>query len=268
MLYVPRSAWWGNGPPVNNDGVTPRPYIGHFTNGVAVHYTGGPKRTRNYTQDPVTLMREEQAWARSAGKSFEYNFKILPRFDGSAVVCEYAGLHMAAHAGETGKYEHNNSTRCAIQFAIGVDNHPSYSNYDPTRPVAWEPLTDAMVEAFRWLRADLLGLGAVTSLVTPDRELPGRATSCPGEAVVGRWDDLLAADPTEPDLPPEDDMANIAIIRPRGIADQFALVPIASADQARRMGIDGQQPIVVDVDNLDVLEAQVGYPLTATKDGN
>ena len=70
-----------------------------------------------------------------------------------------------------------------------------------------------------------------------------------------------------PDPPEEPDpMANIAIIRPRGFGDQFALVPIASVEQARRMGIDGQTPIVVDVDRAQ-LEAQTGYKLSPTVSG-
>lgn len=72
--------------------------------------------------------------------------------------------------------------------------------------------------------------------------------------------------PPAPPTTPEPHMANIAIIRPRGIADQFALVPIASVEQARRMGIDGQAPVVVDVDRA-ALEAQVGYQLTPTQSG-
>src|SRR5690606_38891530 len=156
-----------------------------------------------------------------------YNALIPPRDDGQ--VWEYAGRYMGAHAGESGKYERNNSTRYAIQFTIGVANHPSYPTYDRSKPTVWEPLTDAMVLAFRWMRHQLIEAGAVSELVTPDRHLPGRQTACPGESVMARWDELLepwTAQHHEPDpLPPEDDMAKIALIRFDGYADAFSVNP-------------------------------------------
>jgi hypothetical protein len=263
---VPRSAWHP-GPPVSNDGVTARPYIGHFANGIAVHYTGSPSIARARTETAQQFMPRFQQTAINAKKSFEYNALIPPRTDGQ--VWEYAGEYMGAHAGEAGQYQKNNSTRYAIQFTIGVDNHPSYSNYDPSKPVRWEPLTDAMVDAFRWWVHELRSKGVVAwdCPITPDRHLPGRQTACPGEAVLARWADLLEPwqPPTEPQLPPEDDMAKIAKIRFRGYADQFALIPLGP-DTNRRLDLEAQAPIVLDADRGSV-ERETGYPLTPTANG-
>lgn len=205
-ILVPRSTWYA-GPPVNNDGVTARPKLARpVAGGLAIHYTGSPIRARNSTDDPQTYMRWLQDLAFRTKKSFEYNYIIPPRSDGSAQVWEYAGDYMAAHAGST-----NNPRYVAVQFALGVSNHPSYSGYDPTKPTVWEPCTDAMVEAFRWLRDRILvpsGLVARSAPMLEDNDLPGRATACPGDAVRGRWVDLgkpyvVPAPPPPPPPPPE-----------------------------------------------------------------
>lgn len=188
-FLVPRSTWYGSGAPTNNDGVTPRSKLTHpVEGGIAVHYTGSPIRSRNSTDDAQTYMRWMQDLAFRTKKSFEYNYIIPPRVDGSAQVWEYAGEYMAAHAGSQ-----NNTRYVAVQFALGVDNHPSYGSYDRSRPTVWQPCTDVMVEAFRWLRDTVLvpsGLVARGAPMLEDNDLPGRATSCPGDAVRGRWVDL------------------------------------------------------------------------------
>lgn len=99
--------------------------------------------------------------------------------------------------------------------------------------------------------------------------------TCPGEKrwtqipeVLSLAQEIAYPTPEPAPVPPEadPDMAKIPTVRPRGIADQFALVPIASAEQARRMGIDGQPPIVIDVD-VAALQAAVNYVLTPTQNG-
>jgi hypothetical protein len=202
-ILVPRSTWYGTGAPVNNDGVTARPKLARpVEGGIAIHYTGSPIRARNSTDDATTYMRWLQDLAFRSKKSFEYNFIIPPRADGSSQVWEYAGDYMAAHAGST-----NNPRYVAVQFALGVDNHPSYSSYDPNRPTLWQPCTDAMVEAFRWLRDTILvpsGLVARGAPMVEDNDLPGRATACPGDGVRARWSDLLEpyVAPSPPPAPP------------------------------------------------------------------
>lgn len=270
---IPRSTWHPR-PPVNNDGITTRPYIGYFTNGIAVHYTGGPPIAVARTQAATTFMPWFQRLAINSKKSFEYNALIPPRTDGQ--VWEYAGEYMGAHAGESGVYEHNNSTRYAIQFTIGVSNHPSYSSYDPSRPTVWEPLTDAMVDAFRWWRHQLLEANVVTELVTPDRHLPGRATTCPGEAVMARWDDLLEPY-APPPPPPEVQQMPPTILRLKGYADvvliqDCAAMPLSGAMLAiaraqpgvYEVGGDAQKnPTPYHAQTHKWLEHQLGYPLTA-----
>lgn len=206
---VPRTAWYGDKPPCNNDGVTIRPRLRKpVLGGLAVHYTGSFIRVRNSTDDAVTYMRWMQDSAFRQKKSFEYNDIIPPRADRSSQVWEYAGDYMAAHAGAI-----NNPSWYAIQFALGVNNHPSQSGYDRLKPTIWQPLTDEMVNAFRWRRHDLVqrGLLAPDHEVRPHRELPTAATACCGDGILSRWDDLLepwveSLPPTPQPLPPEDDM--------------------------------------------------------------
>lgn len=136
-----------------------------------------------------------QQVALAAGKSYEYNYVIPPRDDGSAQVWEYAGTYQAAHsAGE-------NDVAIGVLFAIGVHNHPSYANYDKTRPTVWEELTDPMVEAYRWLRDRLLfdaGYVLPTVAQIEHRAMPGAATACPGNSVIARAADLLEPLTKEP----------------------------------------------------------------------
>jgi hypothetical protein len=218
-LFVPRSTWYA-GTPINNDG-SPRRKLVKPLRGIAVHYTGAPVRARGSTDDATTYMRWLQAFALGAGKSFEYNDIIPPRADGSSQLWEYAGEYMAAHAGAI-----NNPYWWAIQVAIGVDNHPSYSNYDRTRPTVWQPLTDPMIAAFQWRRRWLVDNG----FLLPDHEvrehgqLPNAATTCPGNGVRARWADLVAT--TQP--PGDDDMT--PEIPPRRLIDTRPLPDPIPAD--------------------------------------
>lgn len=206
-IFVPRSTWY-SGVPVNNDGVTPRSKLPKpVAGGLAVHYTGAPIRARNSTDRAEVYMSWMQASAFAQKKSFEYNDICPPRSDGTSQIWEYAGEYMAAHAGSI-----NNMSWYAIQVAIGVSNHPSYASFDPTKPTVWEPLTDAMVNAIRWRRHNLVesGILAPNHEMRPHRALPTAQTICPGNAVLARWNDLLVPWSPTPQ-PPEDDMEYVTL---------------------------------------------------------
>jgi hypothetical protein len=197
VLFVPRTVWFA-GTPTNNNG-NPRPPLRLPVPTITRHYTGSPASVKASTWAAKDYMPWFQSVALASGKSYEYNYVIPPRADGSSQVWEYAGSFMAAHsAGE-------NNVAVGVLFAIGVNNHPSYSTYDPTKPVVWEPCTDRMVEAYRWLRdVHLAGQGIVNGGVIEleHRSMPGAATACPGVSVIARAADLTASH--TPDLPPEE----------------------------------------------------------------
>jgi hypothetical protein len=233
VIFVPRSTWY-NRPPHNNDGTTTRPLLAKpVAGGLVIHYTGAPWIGKASTDTAQTYMTWMQAAAFRQSKSFEYNDIVPPRKDGSAQVWEYAGDYMAAHAGAV-----NNRTWYAIQVAIGVNNHPSYANYDRTKPVQWQPLEDGMVEAIRWRRHDLVerGILAERHEVRGHYQLPNVATTCPGDAVRSRWPDLLVPWEKEPLPPPvitppmEDDMPEFV---------KVAIDPAKPADPGTLFAVQG-----------------------------
>jgi hypothetical protein len=179
VIFVPRSNWYA-GVPTNNSG-TPRPLLRLPAPNITRHYTGSPPSSRARTWSAVDVMPWFQTVARASGKSYEYNYVIPPRYDGTSQVWEYAGLHQAAHSsGE-------NDIAIGVLFAIGVLNHPSYSDYNPALPVVWEQITPQMIEAYRWLRdVHLNGLNAVLPSVKEieHRNMPGAATACPGVSTI------------------------------------------------------------------------------------
>jgi hypothetical protein len=152
------------------------------------HYTGSPPMVRASLQPAEVFMPWFQTVALASAKSYEYNYVIPPRADGSSQVWEYAGSYQAAHsAGE-------NDTAIGVLFAIGVTNHPSYSTYDKSKPTVWEALTDGMVDAYRWLRDRLLfdsGYVLPTVQELEHRAMPGALTACPGQSIIARAADLL-----------------------------------------------------------------------------
>jgi hypothetical protein len=196
VIFVPRSKWYG-GFPTNNSG-TVRPKLKLPAPNMTRHYTGSPPSSRARTWAAVDFMPWFQTVARASGKSYEYNYIIPPRSDGTAQVWEYAGLHQAAHSsGE-------NDIAIGVLFAIGVLNHPSYADHNPALPVVWERITDEMIEAYRWLRdVHLNGLNAVLPSVKEieHRNMPGAATACPGEPTIAA-DLRLDAPYTEDDMEP------------------------------------------------------------------
>lgn len=193
VAYLPRTDWFGTGPPDMNNG-SPRPLLGQPVPGLTVHYRGSPIND-SATASPVSYMQAAEQRADWAGKSFEYNYIILPGRAGG-LVCEYAGLYRAAHSAGENHW-------IGVQFALGVNNHPSYRNYDPGKPTVWQPVDDDMINAYRWLRdVHLAGVLSANFDQLQHRQMPGAATACPGQAIIDRWADLLTAytEPSEPDM--------------------------------------------------------------------
>jgi hypothetical protein len=195
VLFVPRSSWHV-GEPTNNSGTT-RPLLAKPVPTLTGHYTGAPWMLSASNWTAQQFMPHFQNIALSSGKSFEYNYVIPPRVDGSAQVWEYAGEYRAAHS------ENENHIAIGVLFAIGVNNHPSFKNYDPTKPVVWEPLQDNMIEAYWWLRDEFLPSQGLVSAPqqTQHRNMPGANTACPGVSIISRWSELSGPAPT-----PGDDM--------------------------------------------------------------
>jgi hypothetical protein len=196
VLFVPRSAWFA-GTPTSNAG-TPRPRLKVPVPTITRHYTGSPPIARAATWTAEQFMPDFQRIALASGKSYEYNYVIPPRTDSSSQVWEYAGTFQAAHS------QGENDVAIGVLFAIGVANHPSYANYDKTKPTVWEPLTDSMVEAYRWLRDRLLfdaGYALPSVAQIEHRAMPGALTACPGNSVIGRAADLLAPTPPASEEP-------------------------------------------------------------------
>lgn len=245
VLYVPRSAWFA-GTPTSNSG-SPRPLLRQPVSIITRHYTGSPPSSKAATWAARDYMPWFQSVVLASGKSYEYNFIVPPRVDGSSQVWEYAGDYQAAHSsGE-------NDIAVGVLFAIGVANHPSYSNYDPNRPTVWEPLTDEMVDAYRWLRdVHLKGRGVVATNVAQieHRFMPGAATACPGSSVMARAADLLAPYAPAPPIPPkDDDMPNI-LWRPRGYKNVFITNGVESqAASSAMIAAQGLDPGRVTVDD-------------------
>jgi hypothetical protein len=196
-----------------NDGTTTRPLIDGDPGtpgvqppvGLTRHYRGAPWHRSNGDRrwpddvDAGTYMLEMQTRAQAAGKSFEYNWIIYPRVDGPPEVWEYAGEYRAAHsAGE-------NSTWMGVQFANGVDNHPSYQWYDPSAPTTWQPITQQQITAYQWLRdvhLPSLNLSPGSGLAEREhRHMPGARTVCPGDAIIGADSELDVPYQPEPPMP-------------------------------------------------------------------
>jgi hypothetical protein len=185
VLFVPRSAWF-TGVPTSNAG-NPRPLLAKPVPTITRHYTGSPPITRARTATAEEFMPGFQKIALGSGKSFEYNYVIPPRADGSSEIWEYAGAYQAAHS------QDENAVAFGVLFCIGVANHPSYPSYDASRPIVWEPCTDAMVTAYRWLRdihLDDAGLIAADVVELEHFLMPGANTACPGQEVSRRAFDL------------------------------------------------------------------------------
>ena len=142
----------------------------------------------------------------------------------------------------------------------------------------------ARIIAYESIVADLLG--SAMPIEYPDRwdgagvashtepfgypywtNVSGKA--CPGrtkkrqvrDEIMPRARQIRAAWLKPHDLPPEDDMANVAKIRFKGYADQYALIPLGP-DTNHRLGLEDQAPLVVSGPGRSQIEGAVGYTLT------
>jgi hypothetical protein len=209
VLYYPRSTWTADEPTSNSGSV--RALLAKPVPTITVHYTGSRINSLAKTQDVTTYMRAFQRVALASKKSFEYNYLIPPR--DVPTVWEYAGSYRGAHS------EDENDTSIGVLMVIGVSNFPTYPEYDPTKPVRWEDLTDNMVEAYQWLRDEYLPAKGLVA--NPEQrqhnQMPGAATACPGKSVIDRWDDLLQPYDNE-----EEEM-NLILWRPKGYQNVFII---------------------------------------------
>jgi hypothetical protein len=190
-----RLEWYGPGRPVNNDGKTLRPLldgdrtdpdVDPVSGGITIHYTGVSGAPYAANMDMAKWLANLQKVAVTAGKSFEYNYVVAPRAD-RAEVWEYAGLYRAAHS------EGENDTDIGVLMVLKVG----------------QPVTDAMIEAVRWLRdvylppTNVMRQDAVTR---QHRQMPGAQTACPGASIIARWTEFLPEYPTVvipvPPVPP------------------------------------------------------------------
>lgn len=166
VIYRDR-AYNGLPAPHNNNGTTLRPLLAQLRPTITCHYPGSPIG-RSYAGDAMlgdvkkkTYLHNMQRYAQSAGKSFEYNYLIF--MDGE--VWEYAGDYLAAHSAG------DNADSIGVQFVNGQD----------------DPCTGEQIQAFRWLRDIHLKSRkrlTIDCATTPHREMPGAATSCPGDRAI------------------------------------------------------------------------------------
>lgn len=183
--------------------------------------------------------------------------------------CSWDGKRWAlkagmAHAAPPGSSFHesqsfaNGTSGCAAIDLVGHDNTGSHSH----------------AKAQQWMREHGGRFGLMTawnwSVKEPWHvqmlELP---RSCSTWKAEGRPNPTLwplpGHEPKPDPLPPEDDMARLALARPRGFADAFVLLP-ATQELLRRLDVLGQPAVTIDVDPAE-LERHVGYELTPSKDG-
>jgi hypothetical protein len=220
VQFISRASWFA-GTPTSNSGAA-RPKLATPVPTMTRHYTGSPVSRKASEWPCKEWMPWFQSVALASGKSYEYNYVIPPRADGTAQIWEYAGTYQAAHsAGE-------NATSVGVLFAIGVNNHPSYQSYDPTRPTQWEPLTPPMIEAYRYLRDEILARqGIIHPMYVNEiehRHMPGAATACPGIEVIDHARELSAPyvtpAPTPPPTTPED-LPMTFLWKPAGFKNVF-----------------------------------------------
>jgi len=175
----------------------------------------------------------------SNSKPFEYNYVIGQNDDDEIV--EFAGKFQAAHSGG------ENSIAFGVLFLLGVG----------------EPLTDRMIDKWRWLRDVLIFDGSLRPDVDqrPHKLMPRAATACAGPSVDARWPEFLLpwkpAKPTPITPTPtdgDDDMLNATSLwRPKGYANIFAVTPDGARhlggetfnDLTRRLNAAGQSSAVI-----------------------
>jgi hypothetical protein len=167
-----------------NDGNRRRPALRVPVPTLTWHYTGNfsPVFTKDVAA-VVAAMKRLQRDALASGKSNEYNYVIFALADGTGVIAQYAGVFLAAHT------KGNNPTSIGCQFHLGataVDSHK--------QPLGYQPMPDAMVAAYRFLRDRILRPFGVINAATAEtfhKDMPKAKTVCPGDSVVGRRAEML-----------------------------------------------------------------------------
>lgn len=141
------------------DGKSLRKKLPPKLNLIVVHYTG---MDRSFGKDdPAYWVRQIHKY-----KANEYNYVIAQ--DGTVI--EFAGQYEAIHCANY------NDKSYGILMLNGTK----------------EPLTDAQIAAFAWLRNLLHWTHQTTPspVVKPHKDL--RATACPGQLILSRWSQLVA----------------------------------------------------------------------------
>jgi hypothetical protein len=174
-----------------SDGVTRRQALSN-ERWLTFHYTGVSSRGYKEADVAREVLRIQEVFHKT--KPFEYNYVIGQRED--ALIYEFAGKFAAAHsAGE-------NNDSFGLLFLNAVN----------------EPLTPTQIRKAQWLRDVLIYDGSLSRNVEqlPHREMPGAATACPGEHIMGVLAELRKpyveppqpirpiASPTRPPLEDED----------------------------------------------------------------
>lgn len=184
MILVPRETIWPGQLPTNSTG-TPRPLLAPNRPYLTIHYTGAGLWLD--PDDSPTELRAIQAYAKNAGKPWEYNYVV----DGQGIVFEYAGEYKAAHAGDP-----NNTNTIGVLLLVGLASS------------VYEKPTEEMIAAVRDLRVWLVDGAdlAANHQMLQHRQMPNAKTMCPGPEVIARWADLTAPPPPPPPPPQGDDV--------------------------------------------------------------
>lgn len=187
MIIVPRATIWPGQTPTGSTG-SPRPLLQPARPFLTVHYTGAGSWLD--PDDTPTELRAIQAYAKGAGKPWEYNYVI----DGQGIVFEYAGDYRAAHYADHSVTPPVGRNDEAIGVLLLVGFVPG------TNSTQFEQPTIEMTVAFRDLRAWLVASGRVADPheLRQHRQMPGAYTICPGAAVVDRWELFAAPVPPPP----------------------------------------------------------------------
>lgn len=167
----------------STDGHTHRPKLAVPCRWITLHYTGAPTpRSTSTRADVVAQMQALEANAINAGKSNEYNYVIFG-IDEGAVIVEYAGAFRAAHS------EGENDQSVGVMFNLGCTKVDAAG-----KGLEFQSMPDSMVNAYRYLRDEVLRKFAITNLNTLEvlhQEMPDASTQCPGDSVIGRRAELL-----------------------------------------------------------------------------
>ncbi|GAA4680595.1 N-acetylmuramoyl-L-alanine amidase [Nocardioides nanhaiensis] len=194
LNILPRSAWTST-----RNGRAGRPLSKSRVVGIACHYpAAGNVRLAGLSQSAVAnRLRGWRSYHVSKGwADIGYNFAL----DGSGRVWDLTGFNVGAHAGTIG-----NPSRVGVLFVLGNDEEPP----------------EAMVDAFRELRAHIRRTFPSANLVQGHQQVPGNSTACPGKPVMraitsGRLTAAHAATPPKPQ--PVDNRPSVSVKRLRRAA--------------------------------------------------